>query len=113
MLPTAAESAVELNDGEKLVEFDLHQRVLGRKEKLLLLKHFVVARLAETIARNGNLYGFAVGFYGAGLLNARVREFFAGDERVGNFLKRIQHRSLILERELFARSFGLAILRGE
>ena len=45
----APQVLIELNEGEELVEFVLHEGILGGKELLLLLEHFVIGGSASHV----------------------------------------------------------------
>jgi hypothetical protein len=47
------------------------------------------------------------------LLRARIGQFFTRNQSIGNFLERIQHGGLILQRGLLARGAGLRVLRAK
>ena len=58
--PTAAQGLVKLDDGEKLVELGLGQRILGREKLLLGFQDFVVTGFARHVALGGNRDRFLV-----------------------------------------------------
>ena len=96
-LPTPTKRAVKLHDREQLVELKLHEHFLGWKQQLLLLQNLIIIRVARTIALQRDLHGYFVGFNGTTLLRVRGGRFFTRNQRIGNFLKGIQHAGLILQ----------------
>lgn len=111
LAPPAAEGAVELDYGEELVEAGLDERILSGEKLLLLLENLVVAGLAQLIALNDHLHGFAVSADRALVFDACLDQVLPGKQGVRDFAKSIEHGLLVLQPILLARGFGLMQLR--
>lgn len=85
-----------MNDRKTASGFDVRQCVFRRKELLLSLKNFVVARFAFLVTVCSHRDRIATCADGLGLLCALLLQSAVGDERVGDLAERNEGYLLIL-----------------